>query len=122
VDTEQLIGLHGRRILVVEDDYLIADEVAESLAEFGATVVGPANYVAEAIALVSQETCLDAAVLDINLGRETVFPVADALQQRGIPFVFATGYDQRIIPPRYAAVQRLEKPVDTRLLARLLFT
>jgi CheY-like chemotaxis protein len=110
-----------RRILVVEDDYVIAAELAESLTEFGASVVGPAASVAEALALIVREVPLDAAVLDVNLGSENVFPVADALEQRGVPYVFATGYDQRIIPARYAAARRFEKPVDVQALARFLF-
>lgn len=112
--------LQGRRILVVEDDYLIAGELAESLIELGATVVGPAASVPEALALMDREAPLDAAVLDVNLGSEDVYPVADGLVQRGVPFVFATGYDRWVIPVRYAAVRRFDKPVDTRTLARVL--
>ena len=118
---EQVRGLIGRRILVVEDDYLIAGELVESLEELGASVAGPAPSATEALALMEREARLDAAVLDVNLGSQDVFPVADALQQRGIPFVFATGYDQWVIPTRYAGVRRFEKPIDTRTLARTLF-
>lgn len=114
--------LQSRRILVVEDDYLIAGALTESLLEAGATVVGPAASVAEAIAVIDREARLDAAVLDINLGAEDVFPVAAVLQQRGVPFVFATGYDRWIIPDRYASVRKLDKPIDMRAVARLFFT
>ena len=63
---------------------------------------------------------LDAAVLDVNLRDQKVFPVADALSKAGVPFIFATGYDAHIIPDTYAEVPRSEKPVDVMQLARLL--
>jgi CheY-like chemotaxis protein len=112
--------LSGRRILVVEDEYMIASDLAQSLTDLGVAVVGPAGSVADAVALVAGDPALDAAVLDVNLGTEKVFPVADALQARGVPFVFATGYDDRVLPPRYVDTPRFLKPVDTRVLAQVL--
>jgi CheY-like chemotaxis protein len=111
--------LSGRRILVVEDDYLIATDLARSLEDLGAAVLGPAGSVKDALALLAGVT-IDAAVLDINLGTEKVFPLADTLLSRRVPFVFTTGYDRWIIPSTYAGVPRLEKPIDTRALVRLL--
>jgi CheY-like chemotaxis protein len=116
----QAEGLRGMRLLIVEDEYLIALDLAVALEEHGASVLGPVGSVADALALIASEDTLDAAVLDINLGRERVWPIADELRQRGVPFIFATGYDAWIIPEPYRDVARCEKPVDTRVLARLL--
>ncbi len=113
--------LNGRSVLVVEDDYLIATEMAAALASRGATIIGPAASVAEAQAmLVAAAAPLDGAVLDINLNGERVFPVADLLAARGVPFVFATGYDLRVIPQPYADVPRCVKPVRISMLVKLL--
>jgi CheY-like chemotaxis protein len=117
---EQSNALSGRSILVVEDEYLIAADLVRSLEELGVAVVGPAASVADALALVAGEPKLDAAVLDVNLGAEKVFPVVDALRERGVFFVFATGYDHWLIPGEYADAPRFEKPVETRALARVL--
>jgi CheY-like chemotaxis protein len=112
--------LRDRRLLVIEDDYTIASELAEALEAHGAQVIGPAGPVADALALIAAQAEIDGAVLDIDLHGEGAYPVADALRGRGVPFVFATGYDAWIIPAAYAAVPRCEKPVDTRARARLL--
>jgi len=114
------IRLSGWRILVVEDEYVIAVDLAASLEDLGVAVVGPVRSVAEALALIEREATLDAAVLDVNLGAEKVFPVARSLQARGVPFVFATGYDHWIIPSAFEKVPRFEKPVDTAELVRAL--
>jgi CheY-like chemotaxis protein len=113
--------LTGRRLLVVEDEYLIAADLASVLEGLGAEVTGPAGTLAEALTLVETEgDRLDAAVLDVNLGEERVYPVADALRQREIPFVFTTGYDAAALPQSYADVPRCQKPTDERRLARCL--
>jgi DNA-binding response OmpR family regulator len=82
--------LNGARVLVVEDEPLIALEICEALADAGATIVGPALKVSTARALAATGT-LSAAVLDVRVGPELVFPVADVLTGRNIPFVFHTG-------------------------------
>jgi CheY-like chemotaxis protein len=113
--------LHRRRLLVVEDEYMIAFDLARSLEELGAEVIGPAPTVWEALNLIATDTgVLDGAVLDINLSGERAYAVADALVARQVPFVFATGYDAVAIPAAYAAVPRLNKPVDKTELSRLL--
>ncbi len=112
--------LTNRRVLVVEDEYFIADDMARALKKLGAEVVGPVPTKDKALALVSSDQRIDAAVLDINLKGETVFPVADALKQQGVPFVFATGYDQRSVPPAYDGVPRWEKPFDPQELVKAL--
>ncbi len=107
-------SLRGRRVLIVEDDYLIAEDLREQLLSCGAVVLGPVACVADALALLEDGAVPDMAILDIGLGGGKVYPVADALRRRGIPFVFATGYDSWSIPDAYADVPRSEKPVALR--------
>lgn len=113
--------LAGRHIFIVEDDFFIAQDVAASLAAAGAQIVGPAASVAEALTLVARAESLDGALLDINLRGEMAYPVADALQVRSVPFVFATGYDRAAILARYADVPLCEKPFDPDRVARAIF-
>src|SRR3954466_12140820 len=115
--------LKGRRLLVVEDEYLVAADLAASLESLGTEVIGPAASVGEALSFVEKDGArLDGAVLDINLRNERVYPVADVLTARGIPFVFTSGYDAVAVPTTYASVPRCEKPVDKTQLVRLLST
>ena len=100
-------------MLLAEDEFLIAEDLAWALSAVGATVIGPAYSVAGALGLI--ETCgaLDGAVLDVNLKGEAAFPVADALLGRGVPFVFTTGYDRQSVQRAVQEdVVRFEKPVD----------
>ncbi|RAI57215.1 response regulator [Roseicella frigidaeris] len=103
--------LTGRRVLVVEDEALVAMLVEDALLDAGAAVVGPAATVSEALSLLSKENP-DVAVLDLNLAGETSTPVADVLAQRGVPFVVATGYGAEGLPPSHAHVPVLAKPYD----------
>ncbi|WP_372425999.1 response regulator [Salinarimonas chemoclinalis] len=109
------------RILVVEDEYFIADDLAQALAAEGAEVIGPVGDPREALALIARER-IDRAVLDINLRGELVFEVASALKARGVPFVFATGYGANVVPSGLGDVPRWEKPFDATSLARFLAT
>lgn len=113
-------GLAGLSVLVAEDEFFVAEDLVYALEERGAHVIGPAATVARALDLVESTPDLAAAVLDINLKGEMIFPVADALLARGAPFVFATGYDDSILPERFARVVRCEKPVDPDDVARAL--
>lgn len=113
--------LAGRKILIVEDDFFIADDFAALFEEAGATVVGPVASLQEALDLVARTERLDGALLDINLQGETAFPLADALRARGVPVVFATGYDRGAIAERYADIPLIEKPVDPRQVAKAMF-
>lgn len=113
-------GLAGRRVLLVEDDYMIADVLCQELEGAGAEILGPVPDVQAALELLAAGGAIDAAVLDVNLGGEMVWPVADALLARGVPFVFATGYDRAAIPARYARVACCEKPVGPDAIARAL--
>ncbi|GBU16495.1 MULTISPECIES: response regulator [Methylobacterium] len=114
-------NLTGRRILVVEDEYFIADEMRSDFESAGAQVLGPAASVEEALHLLELSPEIDAAVLDINLRGEMAYPVAQALQVRGIPFVFATGYDAQHVPAPFSGVPHCEKPVEPFKVARALF-
>ena len=114
-------ALTGRRVLLVEDDYFIAADLKTWFEEGGAQVLGPVPSVDEALALIAGTDAIDAAVLDINLQDELVYPVADALQARGVPFLFATGYDPASVPPPHGAVPLCQKPIDPQVVARTLF-
>ena len=114
-------ALHGRRILVVEDDYVIALETMETLRDLGVEALGPLPTVADALRLVADEPVpMEAALLDANLRGEMVWPLVDALLARGVPVVLTTGYDVGAIPPAYAALPRCEKPAASRDIARAL--
>lgn len=115
----QAADLRGRRVLVVEDDYIIASDLAFVLEDRGVEVIGPAPSVEEALKLIA-EVELDGAMLDINLGKETSYPIADALTKRDVPFIFVTGYDVIVVPTAHADVPRLEKPIRAETLAHLL--
>ncbi len=110
----------GRRLLVVEDEYFIAEDIKQDFETAGAEVVGPVASVEGAMDLLAVGSRIDGAVLDVNLRDTMVFPVADALVARGIPFVFATGYDAMRIPQRFKAISRCQKPIDPLLIAQAL--
>lgn len=107
-----------RRILVVEDEYVVADDLRQSLEDMGAEVLGPVPSVRQALDLLAAGPPPDGAVLDVNLVGGLVFPLADVLAGRGIPFILATGYDASVIPAAYAGVPRCEKPYDARRCLR----
>jgi DNA-binding LytR/AlgR family response regulator len=103
--------LAGKRVLVVEDEFLLADELVRELQAAGAVIVGPAPTVGVGLGL-AESGHPDLAVLDINLRGQMVYPLADALAEADVPFIFATGYDAVAIPLAYAHVPRCEKPVS----------
>ena len=104
-----------RRVLVVEDEPLIAMDIAHTLAEAGYDVIGPAGSVAEALSLIARSGC-DAAVLDINLGAETAEPVARELIRRGTPYIATSGYTREQQPEIMRLAPLLGKPVKPGLL------
>jgi CheY-like chemotaxis protein len=112
-------GLKGRRILVVEDEALIAMLVEDALLDAGADVLGPAATVEEAIALFESGNP-EAAVLDINLAGQASTPVADMLADHGVPFVVATGYGAAGLSERHRGVPVLAKPYDPQELVETL--
>jgi CheY-like chemotaxis protein len=87
-------ALRGRRVLVVEDEAMIAMLVEDMLADLGCVVVGPANRLEEAMELLAADAAVDVALLDVNLAGQPVFTLADALRARRIPAIFATGYGE----------------------------
>lgn len=108
------------RLLVVEDEYFIADEMRRDLEALGASVLGPVGSVASAMALVGDEEAIDGAILDINLGGENVFPVAAALKARRIPFVFWSAYESWSLPSEFRDRPRLAKPSSAEEALRFL--
>lgn len=111
--SEQARILDGRRIMVVEDDYLVALGLSTVLEEAGAHVVGPVASAQEAVALLEEgREMIDAAVLDVDLNGEKSYPVADALASRDIRFIFATGYGIDALAEGYRHYPRCQKPFD----------
>ena len=106
-------------MLIVEDDYFIANDLADSFSEAGFVIDGPVPSLAEALAVVEQGQ-VGGALLDINLDDEKVWEVADALIERSIPVVFVTGYDRESIPNKYRDVPLCLKPVDAAHVAETL--
>jgi DNA-binding response OmpR family regulator len=107
--------LQHQRILIVEDEYLVGISLQDSLESEGATVIGPIGSIDDALHILDQ--CeIDLAVLDINLRGVEVYPVADALEQMKIPFLFASGYDARSLPARFGHRRLVEKPCDIEVL------
>jgi len=100
----------GRRVLVVEDDYVQAQDISRFVRATGGEVLGPAPTLARGLAFVHQA---DAAVLDINLNGHPVFPLADALMARNVPIVFYTGVSDETVPARFWQVPMVRKPVVT---------
>jgi two-component system, response regulator PdtaR len=99
------------RILVVEDEFLLACALEENLRANGAVVVGPYCNLAQASAALLHES-IDLAVLDINLNGAMVYPLAEELAARGIPFLFLTGYGTLDLPAEFRSLPRVSKPYD----------
>ena len=104
--------LSGKRVLVVEDEYLVALAVEDVLTDVGCVVVGPFARVQEALAALKVEQ-VDAALLDVNVAGEKVFPVAHALERLGTPFLFVTGYGSSILPPECPHWEACSKPFQS---------
>jgi CheY-like chemotaxis protein len=109
--------LSGNRILVVEDESLVAMMMEHTLVESGFRVVGPIHRLADAV-VAATEREMDAALLDVNLGGELVYPLADLLAGRGVPFAFLTGYAAEVIHPRFNGVPILQKPLARHALEK----
>jgi DNA-binding response OmpR family regulator len=113
-------ALAGRRILIVEDEYFLADDLKQMLDAQSAEVLGPVPTMAEALRAINDSQRIDCAVLDVNLGGKSVFPISAALMERNIPFLFTTGYGRAQIPAQFDGIPRLEKPfVSSALIAAL---
>ena len=99
----------GRRVLIVEDDSLVAMLLETILEDMGCLAVGPAATVDEGLRMASDEA-VDAALLDVNVAGRQVFPVAEALKRRGVPFIFSTGYGEGGLPDQWRGQPTLQKP------------
>lgn len=109
----------GKRVLVVEDELMIRMLLQDMLDDLGHTLAGEAGRIDEAMTL-AQQAEFDVAILDVNLNGEPISPVVEVLVQRGLPFVFATGYGQRGVPERYRRTPTLQKPFQAEALAQAL--
>ena len=100
----------GRRVLVVEDEYILADDLRQILDQNGFEALGPLPSMAEALGIINNDERIDCAIMDINLRGEVAFPLSSALMKRKIPFLFTTGYGSAQIPSEFNSIARLEKP------------
>ncbi len=112
--------LKNRKVLIVEDEYVVAQHLADALEDEGAEVVGPARSIEDAIALIAGTSDLDGALLDVNLAGEMSYPVAYDLSRRAIPFVFLTAYDPSLVAARFKDVPHFAKPVEIAQVLRAL--
>lgn len=116
-------ALKGRRVLLVEDRYAVARQIEKMLQGFGCEPVGPISNLPQAFDLVlNHKPDLHAAVLDIDLAGDPVYPLAQALIGRGTAVVFATGYSERALPEAWRGVPRVQKPFEAPALERALLT
>jgi CheY-like chemotaxis protein len=107
--------LTGCRILVVEDEYFIAEEIKVLLVKLGAVVIGPLSDQFEAIEVLS-DVEIDCAVLDIDIRGRAVFPLTRALRQRDIPWLYASGYSESLVPEEWRGRAHVEKPIVSEAL------
>ena len=103
-------ALQGRRILVIEDESLVAMLLETILDDMGCAVVGPESNIDDGLISATTEPSLDAALLDVNVAGREVFPVAEALKARGVPFVFSTGYGEAGLPEHWRGNPTIQKP------------
>jgi DNA-binding response OmpR family regulator len=115
------LELAGMRVLVVEDEMLVALLVEDYLKEHGCVVVGPASTIAEALRIASSQP-LHAAVMDVNVAGEKAYPVAEMLDRLGIPFLFVSGYGQSAVPDDRPAWRVCAKPFKGEDMVRMLAT
>jgi CheY-like chemotaxis protein len=111
-NSDDLVGGH---VLIVEDDVLVAYDIAAVIEGAGGEIVGPAHAVREALAMLAAQS-IDVAILDVNLHGEAVYPVADALSAKAVPFVFVTGHSNEAIPDRFRRNPWLQKPYTSHSL------
>ena len=107
----QELPLQGARVLIVEDEYYIADDLRRTLDAAGASVVGPISTIEKATSAIDAGD-FDCAVIDLNLHGQSVVPIADRLMGEGRSFAIATGYGSDVVPDRLKSVPRIEKPFD----------
>ncbi|WP_109143433.1 response regulator [Bradyrhizobium sp. SUTN9-2] len=118
--SHQRAELKGRRIFVVEDEYFLADDIGKTFRALGAEIAGPVGHLEDALKILHDGSVLDAAVLDVNIRSEMVFPIARELRARNVPFLFTTGYEKITLSPEFQDVPLLEKPIDLAAMAQKL--
>ena len=112
----------GSRILVVEDEYYLADDLRALIGRTGADVLGPVPTADQARSLIEGAERVDAVLLDINLRGSTAYELADQLRASDVPFAFVTGYDRSVLPARFADTPTVHKPMNAEKLDALLAT
>ena len=105
--------LTGHRILIVEDNFVMALDLSLMVEDLGGAVVGPVGRLDEGMSLARSNE-LDGAILDVNLDGSNTFPLADGLLAANVPVIFATGYDMKMLPDRFAQTPKLGKPFNAR--------
>lgn len=118
-DREGADILEGKRVLIVEDEFFVAMQIEDALQSFGCETSGPYSTL-ELAGQASRREPVDIAILDINLNGESVYPLADELRERGIPFVFLTGYASTDLPEVSRSMPRLQKPFDSAAIRDLM--
>jgi DNA-binding response OmpR family regulator len=116
-ETMTATGLSGRSVFLVEDEVMIRMMVADMLEELGCTVAAEAGDIAEALRL-AEATTFDIAILDVNVNGKVISPVADVIQAKGRPFIFATGYGSAGLPEQYRDRPALQKPFQLDALSK----
>jgi CheY-like chemotaxis protein len=109
--------LKGHRILIVEDNFVMALDLSLMVEGLGGAVIGPVGRLEEGIAL-AQSNELDGAILDVNLDGSNTFFLADGLVAADVPVIFATGYDIKMLPERFANIPKLSKPFSVRTVEK----
>ena len=109
--------IKGLRVLIVEDEFLLAMSLEDDLALAGCVTIGPFSNLADATQATRRED-FDLAILDVNLGGEPIYPLAEELLARGKPFLLVTGYGAESLPPHFRSLPRLPKPYDVAILLK----
>ncbi len=110
--------LRGQRILVVEDNFIMALDLSQMVEELGGVVVGPVGRLDDGMALAESNE-IDGAILDVNLDGSNTYPLADGLLASDVPVIFATGYDRTMIPDRFTQTPKLSKPFSLRSVEKV---
>lgn len=109
--------LAGHRVLIVEDEYFLADDIDCAFRALGADVAGPVGEIGDAVRLLNDTGAIDGAVLDVNVHNALIYPVARELRARSVPIVFTSGYDKMAISEEFADIPLWEKPIDVHAMA-----
>ena len=107
IDADRLAGL---KVFAVEDESLVAMQLEDMLLDLGCDLVGLAMRIGRALEMVAAAPRIDIAVLDVNIGGDKIYPVAERLRERGVPIVFATGYGRAGVDPEWQSYEILQKP------------